>query len=189
MKEADRRAEATRILCDAGDGPDVDLQALLPLLYEELRALAGALLRHERPGHTLQPTALVHEAWLRLIDADQLRWQGRTRFLALAARVMRRTLVDHARRHDAKKRGGDRHRVTLSDATPLVGGPDVDVLALDEALLALAGLDDRKSRVVEYRFFAGMTMQEVAEALGVSETTAEDDWYFARAWLARRLGP
>jgi RNA polymerase sigma factor (TIGR02999 family) len=182
------RARVTRILQEAEAGRRDGLEDLLPVVYEELRGLAGAFLRRERRGHTLQPTALAHEAWLRLADADQLEWQGRSHFLAVAARVMRRVLIDHARRHGAQKRGGGRQRVTLSEATPVLGSEDVDVIALDAALSELAALDDRKARVVEFRFFAGMTMREVAEALGVSQTTAEEDWYFARAWLARRLG-
>ena len=182
------RGDVTRILQEAEAGRREGLEELLPVLYEELRGLAGAFLRHERRGHTLQPTALAHEAWLRLVDAEQIQWKGRSHFLALAARVMRRVLIDHARRHGAEKRGGGRQRVTLSEGTPILGGSEVDVLALDEALTELGELDDRKARVVEFRFFAGMNMREVAEALGVSQTTAEDDWYFARAWLARRLG-
>jgi RNA polymerase sigma-70 factor (ECF subfamily) len=145
------------------------------------------LLHHERRGHTLQPTALAHEAWLRLVESDRIQFQGRAQFLSLAARVMRRVLIDHARRHDADKRGGGHQRVTLSDATPVCGRPEVDLLALDEALTELAAIDDRKARVVTYRYFSGMTMPEVAAALGISVSTAEDDWYFARAWMARRL--
>jgi RNA polymerase sigma factor (TIGR02999 family) len=189
MSLPDPRTRVTRALTAFEAGEVVDLDALLPVLYEELRALAGALLRQERAGHTLQPTALAHEAWLRLVDAEKVRWQGRAQFLALAARVMRRVLIDHARRRDAEKRGGGRHRITLSDATPVCGRSEVDLLALDEALTELAAVADRKARVVEYRYFSGMTMPEVAEALGISQTTAEDDWYFARAWLARRLAP
>jgi RNA polymerase sigma factor (TIGR02999 family) len=181
-------AEVTRALKSAEAGERGGLESVLPLLYDEMRGLAAALLRRERAGHTLQPTALANEAWLRLVDARDLHWQGRAHFLGLAARVMRRVLIDHARRRDADKRGGDLHRVTLSHVTPLLGHPEVDLLALDEALRALAAEDDRKSRVVEFRFFAGMTMPEVAEALGISLSTAEDDWHFARAWLARRMG-
>lgn len=180
-------AEVTRVLRSAEAGERGDLESLLPLLYDEMRGLAGALLRRERAGHTLQPTALANEAWIRLVDAKDLHWQGRAHFLGLAARVMRRVLIDHARRRDADKRGGDLHRVTLTDVTPILGSPEIDLLALDEALSALAAEDDRKARVVEFRFFSGMTMPEVAEALGVSLSTAEDDWHFARAWLARRM--
>lgn len=182
------RARVTGILQSVEAGRVEALDELLPLVYDELRALAAAYLRRERADHTLQPTALAHEAWLRLVDADQVHWQGRSHFLGIAARVMRRVLIDHARRVGARKRGGGRRRVTLSEATPLLDQEEVDVLALDEALTELAALDERKARVVEFRFFSGMSMREVAEALGVSQTTAEEDWYFARAWLARRLG-
>jgi RNA polymerase sigma-70 factor (ECF subfamily) len=182
------RSQVTRILEEAKAGRVEALDELLPAVYEQLRALAGAFMREERKGHTLQPTALAHEAWLRLADADPGEWRGRSHFLGLAARVMRRILIDHARRRDAMKRGGDRHRIALTENTPLLGRKEVDVLALDEALEELARLDDRRARVVEFRFFAGMSMREVAEALGISQTTAEEDWYLARAWLARRLG-
>lgn len=184
---SDARTRVTSALEAIEAGRTVDVESLVPLLYDELRALAAALLRRAQAGHTLQPTALAHEAWLRLVDSDRVRWQGRAQFLALAARVMRRVLIDHARRQGADKRGGEWHRVTLSDATPVLERAEVDLLALDEALTGLAALDGRKARVVEYRFFSGMTMVEVAEALGISETTAEEDWYFARAWLRRRL--
>lgn len=165
------------------------LDELLPLVYDELRQLAAAILRHERPGHSLQPTALVNEAYLRLIDATRVEWQGRAQFLALAGRSMRQILVDHARARDAEKRGGDRVRVTLVDDAGGVRGPqELDLLDVDEALEELASLDARKARVVELRFFAGLEMREIAEVLRVGTTTAEDDWYFARAWLRRRLG-
>ena len=185
---ASPRADVTAAILALQDGKPVDLEALVALLYDELRALASTLLRNERLAHTLQPTALAHEAWVKLVDADQVKWQGRAHFMALAARVMRRVLIDHARKRDAEKRGGGRRRVTLCDDTPVLGGSEIDLLALDEALTALAAVDARKSRVVELRFFSGMTMPEVAEALGVSLSTAEDDWFFARAWLGRRLG-
>jgi len=183
----ERRGDVTRILDEARAGRPGALEELWPIVYDELRRLAAAQLRRERAGHTLQPTALAHEAWLRLVGAEDVAWQGKAHFLAVAARVMRRVLVDHARRRDASKRGGERRRVSLSDATPSFAAPDVDLLALDEALTELAALDDRKARVVEFRFFCGMSLPDVAEALAVSRSTAEEDWYFARAWLARRL--
>jgi RNA polymerase sigma factor (TIGR02999 family) len=182
------RAYVTGALRALEQGEPVDLDALVPILYRELRALANTLLKAERPGHTLQPTALTNEAWMRLVDAERVAVRGRTHFLALAARVMRRILIEHARRRDAAKRGGGRQRVTLAEPVTPSGGREVDLLALDEALDALAAFDERKARVVELRYFTGMTVPEVAAALGVSETTAEEDWYFARAWLARRLG-
>jgi RNA polymerase sigma-70 factor (ECF subfamily) len=165
------------------------LDELVPLVYDELRQLAAAILRQERPGHSLQPTALVNEAYLRLIDATRVEWQGRAQFLALAGRLMRQILVDHARAKGAAKRGGDRARVTLVDES---GGPrgtqELDLLDVDEALGELAALDARKAKVIELRFFAGLEMREIAEVLRIGMTTAEDDWYFARAWLRRRLG-
>jgi RNA polymerase sigma factor (TIGR02999 family) len=165
------------------------LDELLPLVYDELRQLAGAILRQERPGHSLQPTALVNEAYLRLIDATKVEWQGRAQFLALAGRSMRQILVDHARAKGASKRGGDRLRVTLVEESGGARGPqELDVLDVDEALEELAALDARKARVVELRFFAGLEMKEIADVLRVGTTTVEDDWYFARAWLRRRLG-
>jgi RNA polymerase sigma-70 factor, ECF subfamily len=165
------------------------LDELVPLVYDELRQLAAAILRQERPGHSLQPTALVNEAYLRLIDATKVEWQGRAQFFALAGRSMRQILVDHARARDAAKRGGDRVRVTLSDDSGGLRGPeDLDLLDVDEALGELAALDARKARVIELRFFAGLEMKEIAEVLRIGMTTAEDDWYFARAWLRRRLG-
>jgi RNA polymerase sigma factor (TIGR02999 family) len=164
------------------------LDALVPVVYDELRALAAAVMSHERRAHTLQPTALANEAYLRLIDATNVAWKGRAQFLAIAARAMRQILVDHARARAAAKRGGDRLRVTLSDtSTGGLGRPELDLLDLDEALAELAAADPRKAQVVELRFFAGLKMKEVAELLEVSQTTAEDDWYFARAWLRRRL--
>lgn len=181
------RETITRMLREVDEGGAPALDDLLPLIYEELRRLAASFLRRERSDHTLQPTALAHEAWLRLVDAERVQWRGRARFLALAAQVMRRILIDHARRRGASKRGGGQHRVTLAEVTPSIVEGEIDVLALDEALRELAALDDRKARVVEFRFFAGMSMREVAEALGISQTTAEEDWYFARAWLSRRL--
>lgn len=160
---------------------------LLPLLVDELRALAGALLRQERPDHTLQPTALVNEAYLKLVDQTQPDFADRRHFMAVAARAMRQILVDHARGKGAIKRGGQMARVTLNEALLHDQACDVDVAALDDALRELEKLDLRKSRVVELRFFGGMTNQEAAEVLGVSPKTTEADWYMARAWLRRAL--
>jgi RNA polymerase sigma factor (TIGR02999 family) len=155
--------------------------------YEALRGLAAAYLHRERGDHTLQPTALVHEAYVKLADGKSA-WRSQTHFQALAANAMRQILVDHARARATQKRGGDWVRVTLSAAVASGGGTDVDVLALDEALRSLAELDARKARVVELRFFGGLTCAEAAEEVGVSPKTAEADWYFARAWLRARLG-
>jgi RNA polymerase sigma factor (TIGR02999 family) len=165
--------------------PAEDLDALL---YGELRALAADFLRRERSDHTLQPTALVHEAWIRLSAQAGSPWDDRAQFFAIAAQAMRRILIDHARRRRADKRGGGRQRITLaSDITPPLDSSGVDLLALDEALDRLAALDARQARVVELRFFAGLTVDEVAEALSVSARTVASEWRLARAWLSRAL--
>jgi RNA polymerase sigma factor (TIGR02999 family) len=179
----------TRLLIDWRRGNQAALDELLPLVYNELRRLAQARLRQEPHGHTLQATALVHEAYVRLVDLDQLTLTDRAHFFAMAARVMRQVLVDHARRKRSDKRGGDATRVTLGGvsgnaaAQPL----DVDVLDLDNALEELTALDERMARVVELKFFVGMTLDETAEALSVSHATVERDWAMAKAWLFRRL--
>lgn len=170
-------------------GAKTSLEALVPLVYDELKRLAGALLARERGGHTLQPTALAHEAWMRLVAATKVEWKDRAQVLAIAARSMRQILVDHARGKGRVKRGGGRERVTLVDVPePAAEASALDVLALEEALADLSREDDRKARLVELRFYGGLTSKEAASVLGVSETTAEDDWAYARAWLRRRLG-
>lgn len=163
------------------------LQQVLELLYPELRRLAGRLMRRERQGHTLQPTALVHEAFLELVDETATSWECRAHFMGVAARVMRRILVDHARRRGANKRGGGLRHVTLDEA--LAAGPErsLDLLHLDDALERLATLDARGAQVVEMRVFGGLTADEVATALGVSKRTVDSDWSVARMWLAREL--
>ena len=179
-----------------GAGDDSALDALFPIIYGELRQRAGRVLGREGAGHTLQPTALVHEAYLRLVDQKRVRWEGRTQFFAVAARVMRRVLVDHARARLAGKRGGGARHVTLLDArldAHAVGAASesdsdtVDLLALDDALLRLAAFDPRKSRLVELRYFAGLSIPESAVALGVSESTVVREWNVARRWLHREL--
>lgn len=163
---------------------------LMARVYDELRQLARGYLRRERSGHTLQPTALVHEAYIRLVDQTRVDWRSRAHFFAVGAQMMRRILVDHARHHDRKKRGGDFRQVTLADAAgPLLGRAlDRDeLLALNTALDKLTDLDERQARIVELRFFAGLKVDEVAEALGVSKRTVEADWTHARAWLRREL--
>jgi RNA polymerase sigma factor (TIGR02999 family) len=158
------------------------------LLYGELRALAADFLRRERSDHTLQPTALVHEAWIRLSAQAGSPWNDRAHFFAIAAQAMRRILIDHARRRGADKRGGGLQRITLaSGITPPLASTEVDLLALDDALVRLAALDERQARVVELRFFAGLTVEEVAVALGVSARTVASEWRLARAWLSRAL--
>ena len=184
---SDRRTRITRILEAADAGDRAGLDALVPEVYDELRRLAASYMRQERDAHTLQATALANEAYVRLADQTKVHWRGRAQFLAIAARAMRQILVDHARRREAEKRGGGQARVTISDTAATFGQPVLDLLALDEALAALGTLDERKARVVELRFFAGLTTKEAAEALGASETTVDDDWALARAWLRRRL--
>jgi RNA polymerase sigma-70 factor, ECF subfamily len=176
----------TELLERAGDDSAVAAR-LLPLVYDELRNLAGGYLDKENAGHTLQPTALVHEAFLRLVGMDQVDWQDRNHFFALGARAMRRILIDHARGRRRAKRGGDGQRVELhSDIWP-VPEQGTDILALHEALEQLAQLDERQAKVVELRFFGGLTMDEVATTLNVSKRTAEGDWKTARAWLMVQL--
>jgi RNA polymerase sigma factor (TIGR02999 family) len=167
---------------DAGD-------RLVPLVYDELRRRAARHLRRERREHTLRPTGLVHEAYLRLVDQRQAAWENRSQFYAVAARVMRRILVDHARRHRAHKRGGSRCRVSLDevDGAMPAAGADLDLIALEQALTELAALDPGKARVVELRFFGGLSLPETADALGVSQSTVSREWRMARAWLLRRI--
>jgi RNA polymerase sigma factor (TIGR02999 family) len=179
-------AVVTELLLDCTpDNPDACDQ-ILPLVYDELRRLARAYLGRERPNHTLQATALVHEAYLRLIDQRQVNWKNRAQVVGMAAVMMRRVLVNHARDRAADKRGGDAVRVSLSLAD--VGEPpSVDLIALHEALEALAAIDARKSRIVELKFFGGLTTTEVAEVTGLSPATIEREWSFSRAWLYRAL--
>lgn len=176
------------LLAECRSGDPLAIRRLVPIVYSELRAIAAAALRRERPNHTLQPTALVHEAFLRLVDQRDVHWQNRAHFLGCAAQVMRHILVDHARAHRAEKRGGGAERVTLDDSLVATGVREVDVLALDEALRVLGDLNERQSRVVELRYFGGLTIEETAELLGVSTATVSNDWTIARAWLRRELG-
>jgi len=184
------RDEISRILVDL-NRENVDRIALANRLFEvvygELRRLAGGLMRSERPDHTLQPTALVNEMYLRLVGDSEIEWENRSHFFGAAAAAMRRILVEHARQHDAAKRGGGWTRVTLDDGIPGTGSPDIEVLDLDRALTRLAEMDERMERVVELRVFAGMEMKEIAHVLGVSERTVYDDWRIAKMWLAREL--
>jgi RNA polymerase sigma factor (TIGR02999 family) len=162
-------------------------ERLLGLVYQDLRRSAAGFLRRERAGHTLQPTALVHEAYLRLVDQDRVVWQSRAHFLAIAASMMRRVLMDHGRRQKARKRGGAGTRVTLDEAFSAVAPRGLDLLALDEALNALAALDEQQAHIVELRAFGGLSVEETAEALSVSPATVKRHWAFALAWLQRRL--
>ena len=180
--------DVTELLIQWSHGDKAAEDRLLPLVYDELRRRAASYLRQERPGHTLQATALVHETYLALVNQRRVQWQNRAHFLGLAAQLMRRILVEHARRHQSAKRGGARHQVTLDDALGLSTERDVNLVALDESLTALHALDPQQSRIVELRFFGGLTVDETAAALEVSDTTVEGDWRFARAWLHGQLG-
>lgn len=178
--------EVTRLLQNWRDGDQAALNQLIPLVYEELRRLARAYMRRERPGHTLQTTALINEAYLRLVD-QTVSWRSRAHFYGVAARLMRQILVDHARAQQALKRGGDRIQVSLSDAAGMIENEAAEMIALDNALKSLEALDPRKCHVIELRYFGGLTIEETAEALRVSHTTIEDDWKMARAWLRRQM--
>ena len=177
----------TQLLQAWSDGDDGALERLTPLVEAELRRLARGYMGRERRGHTLQPTALVNEAFLRLTDARHIRWQHRAHFLAISARLMRRVLVDHARSRGYRKRGGDAQRVTLDAGLVASPEPVVDVVALDRALEALAAVDERKSRMIELRFFGGLSVEETAEVLHVSRDTVKRDWRLAKLWLLREL--
>lgn len=180
-------ADLTQLLARVGAGEAGAVDALFPLVQRELRALAGGFFRRQAADHTLQPTALVHEAYLRLVDQTNPQWKDRAHFFAVAARAMRQILTDHARRKGAAKRGGERRRVALDDQAAIDRGSDVDLLSLDEAMNRLADLDPRKGRVVELRFFGGLTNDDVAAVLGVSRATVADDWTVARAFLRSEL--
>jgi len=179
--------KVTALLREWHGGDDGALNRLVPLVEGELHRIAGRLMRGQRVGHSLQPTALMNEAFIRLIDVQQVNWQDRAHFLAMSARVMRRVLVDHARSKGYQKRGGDAVRVTFDEFQIAGTGTDPDLIALDEALAALAALDQRKSQVVELRFFGGLSVVETADVLGISQETVMRDWKFAKTWLLREL--
>ena len=176
----------TELLVAWSAGNEESLERLTPLVYDELRRLASRHLARER-GDSLQPTSLVHEAYLRLIDQRSVNWQNRAHFFAIAARLMRRVLIDHARRRHAERRGAGAVHVALDEAGQVSLARSGELLALDDALVELAALDERKSQVVELRFFGGLSVQETAAALGVSEVTVMRDWSTARAWLHRSI--
>jgi RNA polymerase sigma-70 factor (ECF subfamily) len=182
--------DVTELLARLSNGQQDVLPALVPLVYDELRRLAEHYLRKERGDHTLQPTALVHEAYLRLVDQRRVHWQNRAHFFGVAAQAMRRVLVDHARAHRASKRGGAWSRVTLDEAVEVGsgGGASIDLIALDEALSRLAAADPQQSRIAELRYFGGLTIEQTAEALGVSTATVKREWTVAKAWLRREIG-
>ena len=177
----------TELLRAWSDGDDGALEQLMPLVEAELRRLARAYMGRERAGHTLQATALVNEAFLKLTDARRVRWHDRAHFLGISARLMRRVLVDHARRRAFQKRGGGAQRVTLHDGLAASADPALDVVALDAALETLATVDARKSRVIELRFFGGLSVDETAAVLDVSPDTVKRDWRLAKLWLLREL--
>ena len=177
----------TRLLNAWQNGDATARDRLFVLVYQELRRRASLQLRHERQGHTLRPTALVHEAYLRLMGQDRVKWQNRAQFFAIASEMMRRVLVDHARERKAAKRGGTAVRVALEEDVAAAEAREVDLIALDSALDELAAMDPRQSRVVELRFFGGLGTAEIAEVLDVSRATVDRDWRFARTWLYRRL--
>ena len=178
----------TQLLLKWSGGDSSAREELMPLVYGELRRLAAKYLRRERVNHTLQPTALVNEAYLRLIDQQKVEWQNRAQFFGLAARLMRNILVDHARSHQAAKRGGQQFSVSLSRADQVFPEPEIDLVALHETLERLAEHDQQKARIVELRFFGGLTIEETAEVLEISHATVERDWKMARAWLRSQLG-
>jgi RNA polymerase sigma factor (TIGR02999 family) len=186
---AERTPNATQVVCDLAGGDAAAAEKLMPLVYKELRVLAARYFGREATGHTLEPTAVVNEAFVRLVNKPDAAWNGRTHFVGVAARAMRQVLIDHARRRKAGRRGGGWKRVTLSGiGAGSAGLAQVDAIDLDNALEKLSAIDERRSRVVELRFFGGLTNAEVAEVLGVSAATIEGDWRFARAWLRRELG-
>lgn len=179
--------EITRLLADWSNGDRQALEKLTPLVYDELRRLAGRYLRQERAGHTLQSTALVHEAYMKLVGQKNVRWQNRAHFFGIAAQMIRRILVDYARARRAEKRGSGAAPLSLDEAMALPGGKDLDLVALDDALKGLANIDERQSRLVELRFFTGLTIEETAEVMQMSVATAKRDWVSAKAWLSREI--
>jgi len=177
----------TQLLLRWSNGDKAALDDLMPMVYNELRRLAGIYLRRESPNNTMQPTALVHEAYLKLVDQKEISWQNRAQFFGMAAKMMRNILVDHAREQKAAKRGGNQYRLSLTNIEQMGSMPDIDLIALDEALNNLAGIKPQHSRIVELKFFGGLTIEEISEVMEISHATVERDWNFARAWLRREL--
>jgi RNA polymerase sigma-70 factor (ECF subfamily) len=180
--------QVTQLLVDWGNGDKAALDKLVPLVYDELRRLARYYMRRERAGHTLQTTALVNEAYLRLIDQRNVRWQSRAHFFAIAAQLMRRILIDQARKRLNSKRGGDVRKVSLDQALVVSEARTTDLIALDDALTTLEVMDERKSKVVELRFFGGLNIEETAEVMAISPATVQREWNLAKAWLYREIG-
>ena len=179
--------QVTGLLLAWGKGDDAALEQLIPLVHAELRRIAGRHMAHERVGHSLQATALVNEAYMRLVDVRQMKWQDRAHFFAMSARLMRRILVDFARSRGYQKRGGGAQKVSFDEGLVVSNERGTDLVALDDALSALAAVDARKSQVIEMRFFGGLSVEETAEALHVSPETVMRDWKLAKAWLLREL--
>lgn len=186
--EQTRERDITELLTTWQDGSAEALEKLLPLVYDELHRQAARFLRRERSDHTLQATALIHEAYLKLLNQPDVAWESRTHFFAIAANIMRRILIDHARSKNADKRGGDLFKIPLDEAPEIAGRErSIDLIALDEALTKLEKLDQRQARIVELKYFGDLTLAEIAAALKISRTTVADDWAMARAWLHREL--
>jgi RNA polymerase sigma-70 factor (ECF subfamily) len=181
------RDDITRLLADLSAGKQGAEEVLMPLLYDELRALARQYMRSERPGHTLQTTVLVHEAYLRLGGQKDAGWESKAHFMRMAAKVMRRVLIDHARRKRSVKKGGKLSREPLDKAADIMEEASVDLLTLDSALSRLAEIDKQMAEVVEFRFFAGLTVEETAKIMGISESTVKHDWMLAKAWLKQQV--
>jgi len=179
--------DVTGLLNRWGEGDQEALDRVMPLVYDELRLQAARYLRRERAGHSLQTTALIHEAYLRLVDQRNAHWQNRAQFFGLAAQMMRRILVDHARAKKRAKRGGSDVRVSLNAATAIVNAPDLDLVVLDDALNRLAEIDLQQSKIVELRFFSGLNVDETAAVLAISPATVKRDWSVAKAWLRREI--
>jgi RNA polymerase sigma factor (TIGR02999 family) len=180
--------EVTQLLVAWSNGDKTARDQLMPLVHTELCRLAHHYMSRERPGHTLQTTALVNEAYLRLVDQDKMRWENRAHFFGIAARLMREILVDHARSRQAAKRGGAQVRLSLSEVDHIASRPDVNLIALDEALSRLEAIDPQKSRIIELRYFGGLAIEETAEVIGISPATVKRDWSMARAWLRSEIG-
>jgi len=187
MSQADASRDVTELLVRWGRGDRGALEELTPLVYDELRRLARAYLRHERQGHTLESTALVHEAYMRLVDQRDVQWHSRNQFFGIAASLIRRILVDHARARLAAKRGGSSVKLPLDEAMAAAEIRDLDLIALNDALRALGNTDEQQARIVELRYFAGLTIEETAEVVGISPATVKRDWLVAKAFLKREM--
>lgn len=187
MADTDAPRDVTGLLVRWGNGDQAALEELTPLVYDELRRLARAYLRHERQGHTLESTALVHEAYMRLVGQREVQWQSRNQFFGIAASLIRRILVDHARARLAAKRGGSSVKLSLDEAMAAAEKKDLDLIALNDALKALSETDSQQARIVELRYFAGLTIEETAEVIGISPATVKRDWLVAKAFLKREM--